>query len=65
MTVNDLYRLIKKYGPQRTLSDVLSAEAHESIRRRLGMPLEATDAEVNEAIERMRTQFMQHTEQHT
>lgn len=50
MSIETLRRLIDKYGAHCTLSDVMAHECAERIRTKLGLPLDASEAEVHAAV---------------
>lgn len=53
MSIETLRRLIDKHGAHCTLSDVMARECAEHIRTKLGLPLDASDAQVEAAVRRL------------
>ena len=50
MSIETLRTLIDKYGAHSTLSDVMARECAERIRTKLGLPLDASEAQVDALI---------------
>lgn len=53
MSIETLRRLIDKYGAHCTLAEAIIREGRARIRQRLGLPLDASEAEVDAATEQM------------
>jgi hypothetical protein len=50
MTLETLRRLIDKHGAHCTLADAIIREGGERLRTRLGLPLDASDAQVDASL---------------
>lgn len=53
MSIETLRRLIDKHGAHCTLADAIIREGGERLRTRLGLPLDASDAQVEAAVRRL------------